>query len=226
MKKYLVLATSLIVLCSVAFADYLGSFNIDDTVAISATLHAFATGAPTAATGDVHLQVYEDGSATQIVDANLVAFDSVTGFYVKNLTLADANGFTSGGQYLCLIQATVSAVAGITTHNFQILAPVNAAAVGGETPLDETTVANQVVTFMDANSTQLAAILLDTGTTLQNAVDANGVTIASIIIDTNDTRATLDTLVATGVSATLSDADKDDIVDFIDANSLRIGGRY
>ena len=203
MKKLIVLVM-LFGLCSWVFADYLGSFEIDDTVMVPATLHAFATGAPTAATGDVHMQVYEDGSATQIVDANLVAFDGITGFYTKTLTLADANGFSAGGQYVCLIQATVSGVSGLLTHNLQILAPVNAAVVGGETPISDTTVANQVVTFMDANSTQFVAILADT----------------------NDTRATLDGLVISGVSATITDSDKDDIVDFIDANSTKTGGRY
>lgn len=132
MKK---LMTFLIVLLMplVAWADYLGSWAINDYVTITANLHSASTGAETAADGDVDIWIYEDDSATQIYDDTMVAFDSITGLYLEKVQLLAATGFEAGKHYTVLIRATVGGIAGHTTHNFQILSQTDSVAISGDT---------------------------------------------------------------------------------------------
>lgn len=115
-----------ILLCAAARADYLGSWKINDYVTVQATTHRFSTGAAYAATGNVLLDIYEADTDEQIVDDTvLAAFDSVTGLYLAKVQLLTATGFEAGKHYTCVIAATVDGVAGICTHQFQILAAVD-----------------------------------------------------------------------------------------------------
>jgi len=122
MKKLLLI---LLLMTGITSADYLGSWAIDDALTIMTTTHRFSSGAAYAATGDVDLWIYEDGTAAQIQDLVMAGFDSVTGLYSEQVTLSAANGFEAGKSYNVLIQATVDGVSAIQTHSFQILASVN-----------------------------------------------------------------------------------------------------
>ncbi len=149
---------------SIANADYLGSWNIDDYITITATTHKFSTGAAFAATGAPTCWIYEDVTEGQIVAENMAVHDSITGLYIERVQLTSGANFHVGKHYTVLIQATVDSVAAITTHNFQILASTNAQTIVGGTPATLSQMGDKVQEDMDANSTQLAAIVDDTGT--------------------------------------------------------------
>ena len=125
---------------SVARADYLGSWNIDDYITITASMHDFNTGAAAAATGDVNIWIYKDATEAQIYDDTMAAFDSITGLYLERVELTAAAGFEAAKHYTVLIQATVDGVAAITTHNFQILAAGNTDTVLRAAPKDSTAI--------------------------------------------------------------------------------------
>ena len=66
MKKILI---GIMLLCaSLASADYLGSWAIDDYITISCVTHQFSTGAEYIATTPTY-SVYEDDTTTPIIDA-------------------------------------------------------------------------------------------------------------------------------------------------------------
>jgi hypothetical protein len=154
---------------ALARGDYLGSWDINDYVTVTATTHRFSSGAAYAATGDVHLDIYEDSTTTQIVDdTDMTAFDSVTGLYLARVQLLAATGFEAGKHYTCVIAATVDGVSGIATHNFQIQAKTNVVAVDGNTATVDAFNA-----MFDPNGLPKVAIH-------DVASDANG------LIDTND----------------------------------------
>lgn len=121
--KMKLLALSLLVLLGTgtARAEYLGSWSIGDYVTVRATTHQFSTGSAMAATGDVHLTIYEDDTADQIVtNTDMAAFDGVTGLYLVKVQLLALTGFEAGKHYTCLKVATVDGVTAISTDSFQI----------------------------------------------------------------------------------------------------------
>ena len=62
MKTFII---SIVLFCSASFADYLGSWDIDDYLTVMVPLHD-STGDLTAADGAVDIWVYEDDGNTQI----------------------------------------------------------------------------------------------------------------------------------------------------------------
>ena len=123
MRRFLAL---FLLLSTLTHAAYLGSWAVDDYITITATTHRASSGAAYAATA-ITLRVYEDDTATEIVeDAAMTAFDSVTGLYASKIQLTAAAGFEAGKCYTALIQATVDSVTAITTHSFQIGAKTTA----------------------------------------------------------------------------------------------------
>ncbi|MHC4322716.1 MAG: hypothetical protein ACYSUX_00420 [Planctomycetota bacterium] len=172
MKKIIVI-TLMVLTCFAGFvqADYLGSWNINDYITITATTHRFSTGEKYAATGDVNCWIYEDVTEAQIVDETMAVHDSVTGLYIKRVQLTAGAGFEANKHYTVLIDATVDSVSASTTHNFQILASTNAATVVGTTPPTLAQMAERVRVDVDTNSVKLddvndatTLILADTGT--------------------------------------------------------------
>jgi hypothetical protein len=102
---------------------FLGTYGIDEYLAIPAVTHRFSSGvayAPTAIT----YSIYEEGSATGL-DENVdmvpaSPFDSVTGFYYARRQLTAAAGFEANKTYVVLVKATVDSVSAIETHVFQV----------------------------------------------------------------------------------------------------------
>ena len=127
MKKYLTGFLCIGIVFGIAkfcFADYLGSWGLEDTVTITATLHQFSTGAaydPSAIT----FFIYEQGIGTAIQEASLYKTDSKTGFYTHTIETNEASGFEEGKDYIVLIRATVDSVEAIGTHRLQIKAKVD-----------------------------------------------------------------------------------------------------
>lgn len=119
----------LLLLGSVANADFLGTWHIDDYVPIIAATHQFSTGAamqPTVLT----YSIYEDGGTTGIaenVDMTVASpFDSVVGVYLARVQLTAASGFETGKNYIVVVKATVDSVSAVAIHTFQIEAVVTA----------------------------------------------------------------------------------------------------
>jgi len=126
MKRILVI---LFFLCSVAHADFLGTWHIDDYVPITVATHQFSTGAamqPTTLT----YSIYEDGSTTGIAeDTDMVVaspFDSIVGVYLARVQLTAAAGFETGKNYTVVVKATVDGVSAVAIHTFQVEAAVTA----------------------------------------------------------------------------------------------------
>jgi hypothetical protein len=108
---------------SIAHADYLGSWAIDDYVPIPAAIHRFSTGIaylPTTLT----YSIYEDGNATGIdedVDMTPASpFDGKTGLYLARRQLTAAAGFEAGKNYTVRVYVDVDSVQANQWHTFQI----------------------------------------------------------------------------------------------------------
>jgi hypothetical protein len=106
---------------------YLGSWKIDDYLTFPCNTHRPDSGAAADATGSVTYRVYEDETASPIVNGNMAVLDdaNTTGFYTERIQLTAANGFEKGKSYTIYIEATVNAVVGTMSHTFQIEAEVD-----------------------------------------------------------------------------------------------------
>ncbi len=132
MKRFLLF---ILLLTSLANADYYGSYAIDAYLTVQETLHD-SSGDAVAATGAVDIWVYEDDNDTQIIDLTMSAFDSITGLYEEKFQLTSGAGFEAGKTYTILIQATADGASGIITHTFQILASTDAVLLESGDPSD------------------------------------------------------------------------------------------
>ena len=102
---------------------YLGTYGIDEYVAIPAVTHRFSSGAAYAPTA-ITYSIYEEGNTTGL-DENIdmtpaSPFDSVTGLYYARRQLTAAAGFENNKTYVCVVKATVDSVAALDVHVFQI----------------------------------------------------------------------------------------------------------
>ena len=102
---------------------YLGSYGIDEYVAIPAVTHRFSSGAAYAPTA-ITYSIYEEGSTTGLdenVDMTPASpFDSITGLYYARRQLTAAAGFENNKTYVCVVKATVDSVSALDVHVFQI----------------------------------------------------------------------------------------------------------
>jgi len=134
---------------------YLGSWQIDDLLTFPANTHDAGTGAATDADAVPAYRVYEDETGTAILTGNMAKLDdaNTTGFYSEQLTLSAANGFEVGKSYTIYISAAVDSITGTANHTFQV----------------EAALATQA--SVDTIDSNVDAILVDTGTTLQAELD-------------------------------------------------------
>jgi len=143
-------------------------YTLEATLDFKFTTRQFSTGTPFAfASGAV--EIYEDNSLTQITGAETLTleFDGVTGLHNLRVVASAANGFAIGSSYHCVISAgTVDSVA-VTGEVIQQFSIERAAAAED--------LANST-DGLGAIKTETAAILVDTGTTLDAAI---------AVIDTN-----------------------------------------
>jgi hypothetical protein len=108
---------------SIAHADYLGRWAIDDYLPIPAAIHRFSTGLaylPTTLT----YSIYEDGNTTGLdEDVDMVPaspFDGKTGLYLVRRQLTTAAGFEAGKNYTVRVYVDVDSVTANQWHTFQI----------------------------------------------------------------------------------------------------------
>ena len=134
MKKLIV---SIMLLCGIVRADYLGSWAEDATLTFCITTSQFSTGAGDDATGSPAYRVYENETGTPVDTGSMAKLDDAgtLGFYSEALTLTSAGSkYEEGKSYNIFITATVDGVAGTTHHSFQI--GLDVGTVRGSVPLD------------------------------------------------------------------------------------------
>lgn len=140
-------------------------YTLESTIHVMFTTRAFATGIPTALLGTPVVAAYEDASTTQITAGITlgVSHDSVAGLNLLTIAATAANGYENGKDYHLVITAgTVDSVSVVGEVVGRFTIGRSAAAVDLANGTDG----------LGAIKTDTAAILVDTGTTLQAEVDA------------------------------------------------------
>lgn len=160
MKKLMILLVCL-VLALPAYADYLGTYRIDDLLTFGVNVHSPANGAATAADAAPQYWIFKDmnymGAA---MSGTLASTDpNVAGIYRAQVTLSATNGFTTNSVYRIDVNASVGGIAGTKSDKFQILA----------TPFDYTV--NKVIVGTNDDKDGNASTYY---TNLKNSIDANG----------------------------------------------------
>jgi len=152
-------------------------YTVGDTVYGMFTTRAFATGIPTVLAGTPVVSAYENDSATQITAGITlgVSHDSVVGMNLLTIVATGANGFESGKDYnLVVTTGTVSSVSVVGEVVFTFSLGRSAAAVDLANGTDG----------LGAIKTDTAAILVDTGTTLDTKINTIDTNVDSILVDT------------------------------------------
>ena len=180
--------------------------TVGDTFYIAFTTRAFATGIPTVLAGTPVISAYEDDSLTQIVAGVSIGVDhdSVVGLNMITIIATGGNGFESGKDYnLVITTGTVGGVSVVGEVVGQFSLGLSAAAVDLANGTDG----------LGAIKTDSAAILVDTGTTLNTLIldiptvaefNARTLVAASYFDPAADTVATVTTL--TGHTAQTGDS--------------------
>lgn len=140
-------------------------YTLESTIHILFTTRAFATGAPTQLAGTPVVSAYEDASLTQITAGITlgVDHDGITGLNALTIAATAANGYENGKDYhLVITTGTVDSVSVVGEVVGRFTIGRSAAAVDLANGTDG----------LGAIKTDTAAILVDTGTTLQAEVDA------------------------------------------------------
>lgn len=139
--------------------------TLADTIYILFTTRAFATGIPTVLAGTPVVSAYEDSSLTQITAGITlgVDHDSVVGLNLLTIVATGANGYEAGKDYSLII--TTGTVDGVSVVG----------EVVGEFTVGRSAAAVDLANGTDglgAIKTDTAAILVDTGTTLDARIPA------------------------------------------------------
>lgn len=180
---------------------YYGDFIEDATVPIP--FNTFAGSPPASATitnlvaGDV--KVHKNGSTTEIVNDGVsvnIDFDGVTGNHLITIDTSVDTDYATGSDYLVRIEGatvdgeTINAFIG----SFSIENRYTGAVVSVPT-------VEQVRTEMDANSTQLQAIVQDTNIDLPSSISAISDTVVAILDDTNAAAPKIDDIQARSLTS-------------------------
>ena len=128
--------------------------EIGKNLTFSVTTHDPSTGELTDADAVPSYRVYEDETATAILNGTMAKLDdaSTLGFYSEQIACSSANGFENGKTYTIYITAAVNASTGGCCFGFiaydQRLA--DAILVEGAAPETKESIAAEVVTEIDA----------------------------------------------------------------------------
>lgn len=167
------------------------------------------------------IEIYKNGSTTQrasdagyaTLDTDGLDFDGLTGINGFSIDLSDNTdtGFFASGSFYWVVVSSVtvdSQTVNFVAATFWIgPGPADVLTIEGSDATDQIPTAAAIRAEMDSNSTQLAAIVEDTGTTLPGYLDTE---IAAILEDTGTTIpgliAALNNLSAADVNAEVVDA--------------------
>ena len=152
----------------------------EDTIYIGFTTRSFSTGAPTTLAGTPVVSAYEDAGLTQITAGITLSVDhdSVTGLNMLTIVATSANGYDTGKDYNLVI--TTGTVGGVSVVG----------EVVGRFSLDRSPAAQDLANGTDglgAIKAETAAILTDTGTTLDGKIDTIDSNVDAILVDTGTT---------------------------------------
>src|SRR3990167_3278321 len=139
--------------------------TLEDTIDIKFTTRSFTTGAPTTLAGTPAISAYPGNSVTQLTAGITltVDFDGVTGLHNVRVVATAANGYAAATDYALVI--TTGTVGGVSVVGEVI----------GEFTTSRSAAAVDLANGTDglgAIKTDTAAILVDTGTTLDGRIPA------------------------------------------------------
>lgn len=157
----------------------MSDYTVGDTCYFMFTTRRFSTGAPFTLAGTPVISAYEDAGTTQITAGITlgVDHDSVTGMNLITVVASGANGFESGKDYhLVITTGTVDSVSVVGEVVGRFTLQRSAAAVDLANGTDG----------LGAIKTDTAAILVDTGTTLDAKIDVIDGIVDAILVDTNE----------------------------------------
>ncbi len=163
--------------------SYYGDFAEDDTVLIP--FNTFSSDDPSASVTitdlvDADLKVHKDGGTTQIAtDGATIAidYDSITGNHLVTIDTSAHADYSTGSEYAVRMEGTT--VDGATINAW--IGAFSIERAGGALALLKG--ANGVA----AIKTDTAAILVDTGTTLDGKIDTIDTNVDAILVDTGTT---------------------------------------
>src|SRR3990167_5400981 len=164
--------------------------TLEDTIDIKFTTRSFTTGAPTTLAGTPVVSAYPGNSTTQLTAGITltVDFDTVTGLHNVRVVATAANGYAASTDYALVI--TTGTVGGVSVVG----------EVVGEFTTSRTASAVDLANGTDglgAIKADTAAILVDTGTTLDAALAVVDANVDAILVDTGTTlQAELDAIQA------------------------------
>ncbi len=173
MRRFAIILIML--LASVASADWLGTFDIDEYLGLAITTHRFSSGAAYTS-ANVQFRIYEESSGTwsttEVVAANDMDedFDGVTGLHTDTVQLSAGNGFEVSKSYLVVYTATVDSVAAIATDRFRMRAAPLATATALSTASGYASDAKTAAEKIDTN-TELRTLLTGADTPVAKASD-------------------------------------------------------
>jgi len=178
----------------------MSDYTIADTIYALFTTRSFSTGAPTQLAGSPVVSAYENESVTQITAGVTlgVDHDTVTGLNLVTVVASGANGFEAGKDYhLVITTGTVGGVSVVGEVVFRFTLSRSAAAVDLANGTDG----------LGAIKTDTAAILVDTGTTLDAALAVVDANVDAILVDTAEIGAAGAGLTALATAANLATVD-------------------
>lgn len=175
-------------------------YTVGDTFHIAFTTRAFATGTPTVLAGTPVVSAYEDASLTQITAGITLgaSHDSVVGLNMLTIVATGANGYEAGKDYHLVI--TTGTVGGVSVVG----------EVVGRFTLGRSAAAVDLANATDglgAIKAETAAILVDTGTTLDTKINTIDTVVDSILLDTAEIGAAGAGLTALATAANLATVD-------------------
>jgi hypothetical protein len=168
----------------------MSDYALGATIHIKFTTRSFSTGVPTQLAGTPSISIYPGDSTTQLGPATVASpaagitpvidFDSVTGLNHVTIVATSGNGYAANTDYAVMISA--GTVGGVSV----------AGEVVGSFSLDKSAAAVDLANATDglgAIKTDTAAILVDTGTTLDAKIDVIDGIVDSILADTAELQA-------------------------------------
>lgn len=95
---------------------------LDDNLVFSVTTHDPSTGVVTDADSVPTYRIYEDDTATAILNGSMAMLDgtNTTGFYIKSIAVTAANGFEAGRNYTIYVEAAVGGDSGAICYTFKV----------------------------------------------------------------------------------------------------------
>jgi hypothetical protein len=182
---------------------YLGSWKLEDVVAVHVQTSSVTTGAATDGDSVPTWRMYEDATATPVTTGSFATLNAQAGFYVAQITLAAAIGYEKGKSYGLRVACTVGAVIGADVHSLQIEAEVDTNTQSATVLLSAGAITAGTITDGAFTSPKFGAGFITAGSFSGNAISGMAVTVGATAASAiaTATQALPMTLGATAVAA-------------------------